>query len=168
MSMINCSVAGRRCAYWGKRLYSRKQVSISLMIFTLLIVSSRDAGADSTPAIKPVPILSQSDVMQWVGGLGLVIILILISAWVLRQFNQVSISQGKRLKILGGLSVGARERVVLLQVGEKQLLLGVAPGRVEKLHVLDSVDIEKSQDDHHIETETGNFADRLRHVMQGK
>jgi len=33
--------------------------------------------------------------------------------------------------------MGTRERVVLLQVGETQLLLGVAPGRVQTLHVLD-------------------------------
>jgi flagellar protein FliO/FliZ len=33
--------------------------------------------------------------------------------------------------------MGARERVVLIQAGETQLLLGVAPGRVQTLHVLD-------------------------------
>ncbi|WP_172600428.1 FliO/MopB family protein [Sulfurivermis fontis] len=39
--------------------------------------------------------------------------------------------------MLGGVPVGQRERVVLIQVGNKQLLLGVAPGRVQTLHVLD-------------------------------
>jgi flagellar protein FliO/FliZ len=33
--------------------------------------------------------------------------------------------------------VGQRERVVLIQVGSQQLLLGVAPGRVQTLHVLE-------------------------------
>ena len=44
---------------------------------------------------------------------------------------------GGGLRILGGLSMGARERVVLLQVGDTQLLVGVAPGRVQTLHVLE-------------------------------
>ncbi len=33
--------------------------------------------------------------------------------------------------------MGPRERVVLVQVGKQQLLLGVAPGRIQTLHVLD-------------------------------
>jgi len=33
-----------------------------------------------------------------------------------------------------------REKVVLLQVGKKQLLLGVTPGRIDTLHVLEGED----------------------------
>ena len=40
------------------------------------------------------------------------------------------------LKVLASMSMGQRERVVLLQVGEKQLLIGVAPGQINTLHEL--------------------------------
>jgi flagellar protein FliO/FliZ len=33
--------------------------------------------------------------------------------------------------------VGSRERVILLRAGDKHLLIGVAPGRVQTLHVFD-------------------------------
>ena len=42
------------------------------------------------------------------------------------------------IRYLGGIAVGQRERVVLIEVGGTQLLIGVAPGRVEKLHKLDT------------------------------
>ena len=41
------------------------------------------------------------------------------------------------IEIIADVSLGAKERAVLVQVGGKQLLLGVAPGRVNTLHVLD-------------------------------
>jgi flagellar protein FliO/FliZ len=71
--------------------------------------------------------------------LGLLVILLLIggTAWVLRRFTHLQSTAQGNMKILGGLPLGPRERVVLIQVGDKQLLVGVAPGRVQTLHVLE-------------------------------
>lgn len=73
-------------------------------------------------------------------GLGLVVVLMTVVAlvWILRRVGKLQTSFGGSLKTLGGLSLGARERLVLVQVGDKQLLLGVAPGRIQTLHVLDT------------------------------
>ena len=40
------------------------------------------------------------------------------------------------IKIVAGVSIGTRDRIVLLQVGEEQILVGLTPGRIEKLHTL--------------------------------
>jgi flagellar biogenesis protein FliO len=40
------------------------------------------------------------------------------------------------IEIVADISLGQKERAVLVQVGEQQILLGVAPGRVNTLHVL--------------------------------
>jgi flagellar protein FliO/FliZ len=63
--------------------------------------------------------------------------LLVAVAWLLKRSGRLQTAAGGGLRILGGLSMGTRERVVLLQVGETQLLVGVAPGRVQTLHVLD-------------------------------
>ena len=56
--------------------------------------------------------------------------------------------------------MGARERVVLIQVGKQQMLLGVAPGRVQTLHVLDEpLTGERSEDS------DGSFAQNLRMAL---
>ena len=43
---------------------------------------------------------------------------------------------GNAIDILADMPLGQKERAVLLKVGETQILLGVAPGRVNTLHVL--------------------------------
>ena len=67
----------------------------------------------------------------------LVMALILGLAWLLRCFQGLTGAGGAELKTITALAVGQRERVVLVQVGQTQLLLGVAPGRVQTLHVLE-------------------------------
>ena len=58
-------------------------------------------------------------------------------AWLARRFNRLQSTADGSLRVLGGISMGARERVVLVQVGDTQLLLGVAPGRINMLHQLE-------------------------------
>ncbi|MHB8426345.1 MAG: flagellar biosynthetic protein FliO [Acidiferrobacterales bacterium] len=78
-----------------------------------------------------------ASLVQVVLGLVLVLLVIAAAAWLLRRFGHLQAGAGGALRIVGGLSLGPRERAVLIQVGERQLLLGVAPGRVQMLHVLD-------------------------------
>ncbi|MCX9157944.1 flagellar biosynthetic protein FliO [Niveibacterium sp. 24ML] len=47
------------------------------------------------------------------------------------------------VRIIGGASVGPRERVVLVEVGGKVLVLGVAPGRVNALDTLNADDVPR-------------------------
>ncbi len=74
---------------------------------------------------------------QLLSGLLIVIVCIMVLAWFARRMNRFSSTADGSLQILGGLSMGSRERIVLLQVGDRQLLVGVAPGRVSTLHVLE-------------------------------
>ena len=73
---------------------------------------------------------------QLVIGLIIVLFCIIVLAWLAKRFNQFKSSSTGVLQILGGVSMGARERVVLVQVGSSQLLLGVSPGGINTLHVL--------------------------------
>ena len=73
-------------------------------------------------------------------GLVVVIALILGLSWVLKKYGRLPANNQVEMKILGGLSLGTRERAVLIQVEGKRLLLGVAPGRVETLHVMEGAD----------------------------
>jgi flagellar protein FliO/FliZ len=74
--------------------------------------------------------------LQFSLGLVVVLLAVVALAWLLRRLGRLQSSAGGGLRTLGGLSLGPRERAVLVQVGETQLLLGVAPGRVQTLHVL--------------------------------
>lgn len=77
------------------------------------------------------------NLLHMILGLMVVVLVILAGAWFLRRFGQAQAGGQGSIRILGGISLGQRERAVVVQVGETQLLLGVAPGRVQTLHVLD-------------------------------
>lgn len=74
--------------------------------------------------------------LQLLLGLALVIAAIAVTAWIARRMLALKPGVGGRMRVLGALSVGGRERVVLVQVGDTQVVLGVAPGRVQALHVM--------------------------------
>ncbi|WP_018953888.1 flagellar biosynthetic protein FliO [Thioalkalivibrio sulfidiphilus] len=74
---------------------------------------------------------------QLVVGLIIVLAAIVVLAFFMRRITGVQSRLGSEFRVVSGISLGARERMLLVQVGDKQLLVGVAPGRVQTLHVLD-------------------------------
>lgn len=102
-----------------------------------------------------------SSLVRLTVGLAVVVLAILGLGWLLRRTGAgVAGGVAGQLRLLGGLSVGNRERVVLVQVGDRQLLLGVAPGRVQTLHVL-----EENLEPARSEPGGEDFASRLRGLL---
>lgn len=67
----------------------------------------------------------------------LVLGIVFAAAWVTRRMRGFGRFGNDALKVVTEVAVGTKERVVLVQVGKQQLLIGVAPGRVNTLHVLE-------------------------------
>jgi flagellar protein FliO/FliZ len=71
---------------------------------------------------------------------------IFVIAWLLRKMRVVGSRVGGAIDVLAQVQLGQKERAVLLQVGSTQILLGVAPGQVNTLHVLTQpLEITKAQ-----------------------
>ncbi len=100
-----------------------------------VLVPAIAVAAETSPTGAPP--LDAGSILQVILGLVAVLLFIGGVAWLLRHVLRFQPTVGGQLRILGGLSMGPRERVVLVKVGESQLLLGVAPGRLQTLHVLD-------------------------------
>jgi flagellar protein FliO/FliZ len=66
----------------------------------------------------------------------LVLAAVFAAAWVVRRLRGFGKFGNGALQVITEVAVGTKERVVLIQVGQQQLLIGVAPGRVSTLHVL--------------------------------
>lgn len=73
--------------------------------------------------------------MQTLLALALVIALIAAIAWLARRAGAMPRGDA-RLRLVSGVSVGPRERVLIVEAGDTWLVLGVAPGRVNALHTL--------------------------------
>lgn len=103
---------------------------------------------------------------QMLVGLVLVVAAILVLAFFMRRVGGMQSRLGSEFRVLGGISLGSRERMLLVQVGEKQLVVGVAPGRVQTLHVLDEP-IRTEGPARGVDAQGESpFARRLRSVLQ--
>jgi flagellar protein FliO/FliZ len=98
-------------------------------------------AASATPFAAPV----QPAVPSAAGGLlrvtvALLVVLaaVLAAAWLARRMRAIGGGgSSSSLELLAQLPLGTRERAVLVRVGDRQLLLGVAAGNVRTLHVLE-------------------------------
>lgn len=88
---------------------------------------------------QAVPEFSKTTLWHSALALLLVLGMFLACVWMLRKMNiGGSLSNTSKLKVVGGIALGMREKIVLLQVGDnKQLVLAVTPGRIETLTVLE-------------------------------
>jgi len=93
-------------------------------------------AAAAGPVQQSLPVAGTS-----IGGvlLSLVLVLALIVglAWALRRLQSLRGGGLHAMQVVAQLPLGPRERVVLIQVGERQALVGVAPGGVTSLQLLE-------------------------------
>jgi flagellar protein FliO/FliZ len=98
---------------------------------------------------------------QLVFGLLLVLGLIFFLAWLLRRVQQAGpAGKGQVIELIGSRALGPRDRLMLVQVGNEQILLGLSPGTITALHVLkEPVQVPSS------EKATPEFAQRLLDIL---
>jgi flagellar protein FliO/FliZ len=89
-----------------------------------------------TPAPAPAPSFAVAGLVQAGLGLAVVIGLIFLFAWVARRLGLQSSGNSRVLKVVSSAMVGQRERVVVVEVGDAWLVLGVAAGQVNTLHTM--------------------------------
>lgn len=106
---------------------------MSLLASTLLAVGKADAPvgpqigqhAAAAPSLFGA-VLALLAVLALVIGLG----------WLLKRMPGSGFRPAEGMKLVASLSVGAKERVVVVEVNGQQLLLGVTAGGINTLHAL--------------------------------
>jgi flagellar protein FliO/FliZ len=107
------------------------------------------SGARARYAMIVLLLSSSAWGQEWSGGTSLsfarvaisllvVLFLIFLLAWLVRRVGQGRYLKPGLIQILGGISLGPKSRVVLLQVEDKRLLLGVTPESITPLLTLSS------------------------------
>lgn len=125
------------------------------------VVYAAPASEMSGAAVKNVGL---QDVMQWGFALLFVLAIFGVFVWTLRKLSGLSVTGEAKMRVLGGLSLGMREKVVLLEIGNKQLVLGVTPGRIETLLVLEGED--RLSRDRGGQDGPGAFSQKLMQAMK--
>ncbi|MGF6392242.1 flagellar biosynthetic protein FliO [Pseudomonas plecoglossicida] len=132
-------------------------------LVALLVSEVAIATATVTPAAPPAaaPGSLGGQLAQMVFGLLLVVGLIFFLAWLLRRMQGAAPKGGQVIEIVGSRALGPRDRLLLVQVGKEQILIGHTPGSIEALHVMvEPVEVPASA-----RQATPEFAQRLMELM---
>ena len=133
--------------------------SMRLSIGWWLLLASDFILAAVPSANKPGSAIAVTDPITVLLGLLFVVGLIFALAWIFKKIAGGPLLATSTMKVLSSMSVGARERIVLVQVGDKQILLGVGSGSVSQLYVFDEPIMTTST------PQGGEFQKKLQQIL---
>jgi len=142
-------------------MFNKVILMMVLINYLPVVYSETEVKTATKVLVKPVVPQAGESLISVMFSLILVVAIIFLIAWSMRRMGGKVFKTNSAIKVISGISMGSREKVVLVQVGKQQLLLGVAPGRVQTLHVLqDPVESDVSDND-----SDGSFASRLKSIV---
>lgn len=109
----------------------RERRAFACFFLWLLLSGTAQAAATVVPQ---VPHSSFASLLQVLFGLGLVLAAIAGTAWLLKRISPGQVAASGSLRVVGGVAVGPKERVILVDVGDTRLVLGVTPAQISTLH----------------------------------
>ncbi|MHC8340351.1 flagellar biosynthetic protein FliO [Pseudomonas sp. HLT2-19-2] len=138
-----------------------KKVLSALLALPFSVLAAEPVATAATAAAPVVSSGVGGQLTQLVFGLLLVLGLIFFLAWLLRRVQQAGpAGKGQVIELIGSRALGPRDRLMLVQVGNEQILLGLSPGTITALHVLkEPVQLPVT------EKATPEFAQRLMELM---
>lgn len=137
-----------------KRLF----FTVSVLLLSMPLWAAESTEKARTLTQSP---LSAVNLLQTVMGLLIVLGCVVLVAWLLKRSNSFHTAANGKIKVIAGIPLGTRERAVLVQIGDEQILLGVTPQQINTLHKLEKpLNVENKQGS------PSDFAGKLRKIMQ--
>jgi flagellar protein FliO/FliZ len=123
------------------------------------------------PAIYAPAVASAGSLLQTILALTFVLALLAALAWAMKRYGPRASGPNTTLRLVGSLSLGGRERIVVVEVGDQWIVVGAAPGRLNALATM----ARQPQTGTETENETGatlvqgasgaNFAEWLKQTI---
>ena len=109
-------------------------------------------------------------VIQILLALSFVIFLMLAIAWLIKRIGPGMIRQQLPMKVIGGMRIGNREKVMVIEVADQWLVLGITAQQINTLATLPKQELNESNETNQTkeaETATNNpFANWLKTTME--
>lgn len=133
--------------------------SIFVYAFPMMCLAAQEAKNDTIKTLSSSPITSNA-LLETVLGLGLILALIFVLAWLIKRTGKFQTTANGEIKMIATLSLGQRERAMLLEVGDVRILVGVTAQQIRTLHVLGQENTPKENDKY------GQFDQQLQSILQ--
>ncbi|MEQ1583851.1 MAG: flagellar biosynthetic protein FliO [Candidatus Nitrotoga sp.] len=132
--------------------------------YTPLLATAQNTRPAYTPPPPPAA-MSSGSILQVIFSLLLVLAAVVLVAWILKRINLPQHAAGNLIKVQAAVAVGQRERIVLVEINDTWLVVGVAPGQVRTLHSMAKAELTATQAGMATGT-SGKFPEWLKQIME--
>lgn len=119
------------------------------------------AAKAATPALPGTPIVGGGDVASLLISMLIVIAVILVLGWLYSRSRFIGGGSAEAIQIVASRALGTKERLLVVEVADQQLLIGMTANGVQTLHVF-----EKPVEINTPAVEISGFGSRLRSALQ--
>lgn len=107
--------------------------------------------------------------MAWVGktalSLALIVAIILLCAWLLRRLTPGRLRASQHVKVVSNTAIGQRERVTVVEIDGRWLVLGVGGNQVTLLKDMPAAEASDAATPESPAPLSGSFAQRFRQAL---
>ena len=117
----------------------------------------------STPKDAIGAPIGAADVVEMLLGLVVVVASVVVVGWLYSRSRRYQQGGEQIISVLAAQSLGPKERIVLVEVGGKQIVVGMTAAQVQTLHVFEERAVESAP----ATAATSAFSSRLRTALRG-
>lgn len=120
------------------------------------------SSAVAAPEVPTAPGPGGAELLSFAGSLLVVVGSILAFGWLYARFRPGMNQGADQIRIVATRPLGPKERLLVVELGEQQILVGVSQGHMQTLHTLAEPLAEEAQ----APSTAAGFATRLRQVLK--
>jgi flagellar protein FliO/FliZ len=136
-----------------------KIIRLFSLVFTLLVTGYVEAENE----IVTSPISYSSNFMQMIVGLLFIVLMIFGVVWLMKKIGYKGYGSSELIKIKSCLPLSTKEKLFLIEIGEEQILIGMAPGFIGHLKTIENPVLRSN--DVKISTSTSIFSEKLKMIL---
>ena len=91
------------------------------------------ASVPAAAPVQPFTGAAAGSLLQTIFALCVVLGLLAVLAWALKRYGPKAAGGSAHVRMVGGLNLGGRERIIVVEVGDQWIVVGASPGRVNAL-----------------------------------
>lgn len=97
-------------------------------------------------------------------SLGIVLVIFYLLVNLFKKYTGVSLKTNSSMRVLSGLSLGGKEKVIILEAGKVNLLIGVSSAGITKLHEFDEGELNSVDE----VSDSMNFSQHIEKLINKK
>ncbi|MGH1441686.1 MAG: FliO/MopB family protein [Cellvibrionaceae bacterium] len=140
-----------------------KKLILLIHLFIVLNLSAFDLHAEGHVAGSPVSY--SANIMQMMMGLFFIVIMIFGVVWLMKKVGYQGYSASGLIKVKSCLPISTKEKILLIEVGGEQVLVGTAPGFIGHIKTIDKPIKDSSEAAFPTPPAASAFADKLKKIL---